>query len=106
MADLAPLLFREQGCILSAGGEGAEYAADIRLREREYSSGWKTRRSLALEVRFWPAGEGAGREDIPLAAGRVLSLGDESFASSGTAGRMLNLGIKKAAAALRNKEGR
>jgi hypothetical protein len=104
IADLSPLLFREQGFLLCE--DGAEYSADIRLREREYSSGWKTKKSLALEVRFWNAGEGpdAEREGPPLAAGRILSLADESFASSGTAGRMLSLGIRKAAGALRKAE--
>lgn len=101
---LAPLLFFDQGCRLVAAGEEADFCADIRAREREYAAGWQTRRSLALEVRLWPAGEGeelrapdpAEAPVLPLAAGRVTSLGNRSFSSSETTGRMLALAIKKA----------
>jgi hypothetical protein len=111
---LAPLLFLEQGCRLVSPGEKAVYTADIRVRERDYASGWRTKRSLAVEVRLWPAGDGNPEEQkdlvdgtfrevfqgIPCAAGRVTSLGDRSFSSSETTGRMLALAIKKTVKAL------
>ncbi|MDR1107275.1 MAG: hypothetical protein LBL44_13045 [Treponema sp.] len=100
VAGLAPLVFWEQGFAAAGEEEAADYEADIRLREREFISGWKTRRSLAAEVRIWKAGERNGT-NIPLAAGRVTTAGDESFSSSKTAGRMLALAAGKAAAALR-----
>ena len=98
---LAPLLFFEQGCRLVPRLEGADYAADIRVREREYAAGWQTRRSLAVEVRLWPAGAFLDNQDgayqgLPCTAGRITSLGDLSFSSSETTGRMLALAIKKA----------
>jgi hypothetical protein len=98
---LAPLLFFEQGCRLVPRMEGADYVADIRVREREYAAGWQTRRSLAVEVRLWPAGEVLDNRDgayqgLPCMAGRVTSLGDRSFSSSETTGRMLALAVKKA----------
>jgi hypothetical protein len=100
---LAPLVFWERGYRLVAAGEGADYTADIRAREREYASGWQTKRSLAMEVRLWPAGKGTpdyrepGNErPLPLAAGRITSLGNRSFSASETTGRMLAAAVKKA----------
>lgn len=107
---LAPLLFGERGYRVISAGEGADYAADIRVREREYASGWQTKRSLAVEVRLWPAGvlnplDGENAATLPLAAGRVTSLGTRSFSSSETTGRMLALAIKKALKPLEKKPG-
>ncbi|MDR2370092.1 MAG: hypothetical protein LBD71_01315 [Treponema sp.] len=105
IAGLAPLVFWEQGFVSTETGETADYEADICIREREYISGWKTRRSLAAEARIWRAGEKA-KGALPLAAGRVTSAGDESFSSSKICGRMLSLAVEKAASALRKGEGR
>jgi hypothetical protein len=107
---LAPLLFWERGYRVVPAGEGADYAADIRVREREYVSGWQTKRSLAVEVRLWPAGvldvqDGEITGPLPLAAGRAISLGNRSFSSSETMGRMLALAIKKALKPLGKKTG-
>jgi hypothetical protein len=108
---LAPLLFFDQGCRLVSSGEDTDFYADIRAREREYAAGWQTKRSLAVEVRLWPAGAGepgpqelavrpadepADEPALPLTAGRVTALGNRSFSSSETTGRMLALAIKKA----------
>jgi hypothetical protein len=99
---LAPLLFFDRGCRLVPPEAEADFCADIRAREREYAAGWQTKRSLALEVRLWPAG--APEEPaLPLAAGRVTSLGSRSFSSSETTGRMLALAIKKAVRPLKGK---
>jgi hypothetical protein len=101
-AALAPLFFWERGYRTVGGDETADYAADIQAREREYNLGWHTRRSLAVEVRIWAAGDGEspGGADItqklPLAAGRVVSIGDGSFSSSTTTGRMLSAAIRTA----------
>jgi hypothetical protein len=107
---LAPLFFFERGCRMAAPGEEADYAADIRAREREYASGWQTKRSLAMEVRLWPLGDGAPDlqdalidRGLPFAAGRVTSVGNRSFSSSETTGRMLALAIKKAVKPLGKK---
>jgi hypothetical protein len=102
-AALAPLYFWEQGCRVVSAGEQADYAADIQVREREYSSGWRIRRSLAVEVRLWDRKSGGGPEaaalpeaKVPLAAGRAILIGERSFASSDTAGRMLSKAVKAA----------
>jgi hypothetical protein len=107
---LAPLLFWERGYRVAAAGEGADYTADIRAREREYASGWQTKRSLAMEVRLWPAGEETpdyqepeNGKALPLAAGRVTNLGNRSFSSSETTGRMLAAAVKKALKPLEKK---
>jgi hypothetical protein len=107
---LAPLLFWERGYRVVSTAEGADYSAEIRAREREYASGWQTKRSLAMEVRLWPGGDGAPDfqklelgGSLPLAAGRVTSGGNRSFSSSETTGRMLAAAIKKALKPLEKK---
>ena len=102
---LAPLFFWEEGCRMISGGSPADYAADIQLREREYRSGWRTKRSLLVEVRIWPhrdgaAGRAAYTETLPLAAGRIISMGERSLASFETTNRMLAQAIRKAAGQL------
>jgi hypothetical protein len=99
VAGLAPLLFLEYGLEAAENSAEADYTADIRLREREYTSGWKIRRSLLCEVRFRKAGN-TGERRAPLAAGRVTFLGEKSFSSSDTTGRMLTLAVRKAVALL------
>ena len=96
---LAPLYFWEHGYRMAE--QNADYAAHISLREREFATGWRMRRSLAIEVRIWdgkegamPAAELSGK--LPIAAGRVVTVGDKSFSSSKTTGRMLALAIGKA----------
>jgi hypothetical protein len=96
IADLAPLLFYEHGFKMFDGNGKADYEAEIQVREREYISGWRTKRSLSAEVRI-RSGSSPGRL---LAAGLVTAEGDESFSSSRTLRRMLSIAVRKAAAAL------
>ena len=98
-ASLAPLYFWKQGCRVITADEQPAYAADIQLREREFYQGWRTRRSLAVEVRIWAYEDlldGVLDQKLPLAAGRVISMGERSFSSSGTTGNMLSKAIQKA----------
>lgn len=111
IAALAPLCFWEEGCQVISAGRAADYAADIQLREREYSSGWRTKRSLLVEVRIWPFGDNAaGRsvydETLPLAAGRVISMGDRTLSSFDTTNRMLSQAIRKAVRQLAAQQGK
>jgi hypothetical protein len=106
---LAPLLFLDQNCRVVGPEETADYVADIRAREREYAAGWETKRSLALELRLWPASmetDDALEQTLPLAAGRVTNQGNRSFSSSETTNRMLGMVIKKAVRALKETEAR
>jgi len=98
---LAPLLFWKHRLYLVSDDADADYAADIRLHEREYMSQWRTKRSLALEVRIWempseiPGGTAFSFDDrLPLAVGRVIGSGNHSFSSLRTSGRMLSHAVK------------
>jgi hypothetical protein len=94
---LAPLYFWNHGFRLAGPDGAADYAAHISLREREFASGWTSRRSLALEVRIWAYADGNVSVDtLPLAAGRIVKTGNLSFSSSKTTGKMLNRTIKMA----------
>jgi hypothetical protein len=106
---LAPLCFWEEGCQMIPAGKPADYAADIQLREREYSSGWRTKRSLSVEVRLWHYADAAEKpadtRNLPLAAGRIISTGDYTFSSFETTNRMLSQAIQKAVRQLPREKG-
>ena len=101
--DLLPLLFFEEGYVLVSHDGQADIFAEVTVREREYIDGWKTRRSLSAEVRIWDAGDFSG-QPLPLSAGRALSGGKQSFASSKTLSAMLRKAIKNAVNGLPGKE--
>jgi hypothetical protein len=108
---LAPLVFGKQGYRMAGDREKADYAADIRAYEREYSTDWRIRRSVSVEVRIWddtgtpPEADGffSGRR-LPFAAGQVVFTGNNSLSSSETMNRMLVRAVKKALGALKRAE--
>ena len=91
--DLLPLLFSEESYRVVSHSAGADYSADIKLREREYADGWRTKRSLSVEVRLW---KGDVIEPLPLSAGRSLIQGKQSLASSRTLSYMLRKAVRNA----------
>jgi hypothetical protein len=99
---LAPLYFWDSGCGIATAGEAPSYAAQVQVREREFNVGWRTKKSLAVEVRIWDwedapkNGEAALEHKLPAAVGRIIETGDNSFSSSITTGRLLSKAIKKA----------
>jgi hypothetical protein len=99
-AALAPLYFWNRGCTVTPAGEEPEYAAEIQLREREYTLGWRTKRSLAVEVRIWLFEDAQGK--LPVAAGRVIAVGEKSFSSSENTGRLLSRAVGIAAKDLKS----
>jgi hypothetical protein len=116
-AALAPLYFWDRGYRVIAvendpvngtPNSTPSYAATIQLREREFNRSWRTKRSLAVEVRIWAYedifnngkpenGPGLYEQKLPAAVGRVIVMGEKSFSSSNTTGRLLSKAIKKAA---------
>jgi hypothetical protein len=106
LAALVPLVLGEAGYRLAAENERADFVLDIKAREREYSSDWRTRRSLSMELRIWTEEPGASYEQrLPLAAGQVISTGNASLSSSETLSRMLQQAVKKALKALPREGG-
>jgi hypothetical protein len=100
-ADLLPLLFLERRFKTAGGKAGADYIAELSMREREFSRGWENHASISVELRIWLAEAAEDRElTVPLAAGQVLLQGDESLSSSGTLGRLLRKAVKEAVKAL------
>jgi hypothetical protein len=101
-AATAPLYFWDSGCRVVPAEEAPSYAAQIYIREREFSVGWKTKKSLVVEVHIWDF-ENAPKEGdsitdyrLPAAVGRIIVTGGKSFISSKTANRLLPKVIKKA----------
>ncbi|MDR2109746.1 MAG: hypothetical protein LBP32_00400 [Spirochaetaceae bacterium] len=99
IAGLVPLIFLEEGYGFSFDEAEADYRTDLRAMEREYLSGWRTERSVSVEVRIWRAGEDPDRVP-PLAAGRATASGIPTLSSSRDLSRLLRSAIKKAASAL------
>jgi len=99
--DLLPLLFSEELYVVLPASEEADYLVDVKAREREYPDGWRTKRSLSVEVRFW---RGNVNDPLPLSAGRSLIQGKQSLASSKTTSSMLRKAIKKAIGGLKVPE--
>jgi hypothetical protein len=97
---MATLFLLDRGFLVAE--EEGNYTAEIQAREREYSQGWNTRRSLSLEIRFWRKGEEGGSENrnTPLAAGRVTTQGERTLSSSKIVSRMLKAAVRKAVRAL------
>jgi muconolactone delta-isomerase len=105
IAALVPLIFWERGYYFYPDDRKADYVVDVQAREREYTLGWKTRRSLALEVRLWrDQGEDPRLYGTtPLAAAQVFSTGSKTFASSRQINRMLRTVVGKSLRALHHK---
>jgi hypothetical protein len=97
----APLIFLKKRYLLVPEGEEARYRADIRAIEREYVSGWKTRRSLSMEVFIWQDDEAGNRDPVPLASGRAAGTGQGSLSSSPVLDRLLKTAVKRALGALK-----
>ena len=99
--ELLPLYFSEKNYIAVSPGSEADYTAEVRVREREYPKGWKTRHSLSVEVRLWQKEN--DEQPLPLAAGRTMNQGKETFSSSKTLSSMLRQAVKNAVRGLPSK---
>jgi hypothetical protein len=100
IAVLAPLCFWGERYKTVGSQDHADYAVTVSLREREFSVGWRTKKSLAVEVCIWccedgdiPPGES---ERLPVAAGRVISTRNIGFSSSKITGKMLPRAVSSA----------
>ena len=99
--DLLPLLFSEKSYRVVSQSQAADYSAEVKLREREFADGWRTKRSLSAEVRIWANNAAAllagdTFEPLPLSAGRSLIQGKKSLASSKTLTSMLRKAVRNA----------
>jgi len=101
-AAIAPLYFWDRGCRIVPVENTPSYAAQIHIRERDFNIGWKTKKSLAVEVHIWEyddapkKGDSILEQKLPAAVGRIIVTGNKSFSSSGTTDRLLSKAIKKA----------
>jgi len=101
-AYLAPLYFWERGCRVVPAEEKPKYAARIWIRERDFTRGWKNKKSLTVEVHIWLYEDapvnGALIEEykLPAAVGKIIMTGDISFSSSFVMRKMLSKAVTKA----------
>ena len=95
ISGLMPLFFLEKKYLVVSSSVPADYIAEVRVREREYPDGWRTRRSACAEVRLWD-GENFIDNPLPLSAGRSMIQGKKSITSSKTLSVMLRKSVNKA----------
>lgn len=80
-----------------------DYLVDMILREREYIAGWKTRRSLAADLCFWPGSLSVPSPSaavMPVSASRVVCIGEASLSSSKVLGKIIRLAVRRGIKAL------
>jgi len=101
LSRLAPLLFMEHGLPVAGDGIPADFMAEVRAVEREFTAGWKTQRSTILEiiVRRAPALVGS-RPDFVVAS-RASAQGAASLSSSRDLYRLLDKAVQELAVRLR-----
>ncbi|MDR1174191.1 MAG: hypothetical protein LBK83_01805 [Treponema sp.] len=90
------MYLREKGYSPVGEDEDGDYLVDMILREREYISGWKTKRSIAADLCFRPGSISAASPAgalMPVSASRVVCTGEESLASSKTLGKIIRLAV-------------
>ncbi|MDR0639307.1 MAG: hypothetical protein LBG27_10495 [Spirochaetaceae bacterium] len=97
---ILPLLFWEMGYVFEPATGGADYIVDVYARERDIQHGWKTKKSISLEVVLWPVQtvRYAGDESVrtPYAAGRTVIAGTAGLSVSGNMENLLRKTAKKA----------
>lgn len=94
--DLVPLLFSDYGYPFVLNKAEAAYIVDVLAVEREYMSGWKSKRSVAVEIRVYEnSGIDEYQNTIPVVVGKTTSSGGVSLASSKDLSRLLGSGVKK-----------
>ncbi|MDR1788333.1 MAG: hypothetical protein LBR16_07790 [Treponema sp.] len=95
--DMVPLFLMEKG--YAVRDDEWDYRIEIRARQRAYHKGLKPKQSISVEARVRTAEENEA-DVLPLAAGRVLHLGNETLSSSRTLNRMTRAALAKALRAL------
>jgi hypothetical protein len=100
---LAPLYFWDNGLKVVSAGESPAYKAVIQLSERELYIGWRTKKSLSVNVLIW-ALDGGDKNILPVSVGRSVFTGEKSFSSSATVNRMLKSAINSASKELAKYE--
>lgn len=104
---LAPLLFLQNGFFPAAADRGAEFIVAVTAVEREIPDGWRTIRSISVDLRAL-RNDGTTEPDTawpPEAAVRIVSSGGVSLSSSAELARLLSRGVRRLADELKRTEG-
>jgi hypothetical protein len=101
---ILPLLFLEKNFVFPRDENSAEFTVDVLAQEREYISGWDTKRSISVQVLMYSNDKNAVRSSVetPVAAARVTARGrEEGLASSKNLEALLRKTVRKAASIAR-----
>ena len=96
IGNIVPLLFLDHKYTFVLDKSEAVYIVDVKAIEREYMSGWTTKRSVSIEVLLYennPSGDYHAAQ--PMVIGRTTSSGSESLSSSRDLQKLLKGAIKK-----------
>jgi hypothetical protein len=101
LARLAPLLFMDYGLPVAEEGRIADCIAEISAVEREYSVGWKTRRSTTLEIVLKRVAQAGGARSERIASSQAQARGTVCLSSSRDLYRLLDKAVRELADGLR-----
>jgi hypothetical protein len=103
--DLLPLLFLEKDFLLSSDDD-ANFLCDIHATERDFTSGWKTKKSVSIEVILRQNTSGENNKiTTPCAAGRVVTVGTQGLSSSKNLEKLLRKAVRTAINAAKRLKG-
>jgi hypothetical protein len=104
--EILPLILSEQGFVVLQNKENADGIVDVFATERDFYSGWKTNKSIAVEVLFYPSNGGTGNIDgeTSFAAGRTVAQGSLGLSSSKNVEALLRDSVKKLARSIKKNK--
>jgi hypothetical protein len=102
---ILPLVFWEMGYYFEPAAGDTNYVVDVYARERDVQYGWKTKKSISLEVMLWQVQSvryaGSENTKTPFAAGRTVIAGTAGLSVSGNMEKLLRKTTAKAVKAAR-----
>jgi hypothetical protein len=95
--EILPLILSEQGFVVLRNKENADCIVDVFATERDFYSGWKTEKSVAIEVLLYSAKRESGslNDETSFAVGRTVAQGRLGFSSSKNIEGLLRVSVKK-----------
>jgi hypothetical protein len=100
LAVIVPLLFFEYAFIVTEDRAEADYSAALFVSERDYLSGWETKKSVALNIILRSVGADAA---MPTAAGRTVAHGTQGLSSSKNLETLTRRTIRQAIATIKKE---
>jgi hypothetical protein len=94
--NILPLLFSDYDYPFTLNQSNADYIVDVQAIEREYLSGWRTKRSIAIEIQIYQNNIlDEYHNKPPIIVAKTTSSSNVSLASSKVLHNLLVSGVRK-----------